>query len=99
VICGHVHQSPFITNGSWYDRIGATWVFNTGLQPGRPPTYIVLELDRGKAYWLAGGQAQWTDLHAPLQRPARAIVEPPDWLITLGRIADPILAKPASATG
>jgi Icc-related predicted phosphoesterase len=99
VICGHVHQSPFITNGSWYDRIGATWVFNTGLQPGRPPSHIVLDLDRGKAYWLAVGQAQWIDLHAPLHRPAQAIVEPPDWLISLGRIADPILARPAEPAG
>jgi hypothetical protein len=74
-------------------------VFNPGLQPGRPPSHIVLDLDRGKAYWLAVGQAQWIDLHAPLHRPAQAIVEPPDWLISLGRIADPILARPAEPAG
>ena len=32
VISGHVHQSPFIADGSWFDRLGTTWVFNTGLQ-------------------------------------------------------------------
>ena len=37
VISGHVHQSPFISEGSWFDRLGETWVFNAGLQPGRPP--------------------------------------------------------------
>ena len=99
VISGHVHQSPFITDGSWYDRLGATWVFNTGLQPGRPPTHIVLDIDEGKAFWLAAGEAQWIDLNAPLQRPARMIEEPPDWLISLGRIADPSLARSRSAAG
>ena len=45
VISGHVHESPFIPNGSWFDRLGTTWVFNTGLQHGRPPVCIVLDLD------------------------------------------------------
>ena len=54
VISGHVHQSPFIADGSWFDRLGTTWVFNTGLQPGRPPTHIVLDIDDGTAFWLAG---------------------------------------------
>lgn len=99
VISGHVHQSPFITNGSWFDRLGETWVFNTGLQPGRPPTYIVLDLDADKAFWLAAGQAQWIDLAAPLQRPAAGITEPPEWLTFLDRIADPSLAPPRAAAG
>jgi Icc-related predicted phosphoesterase len=99
VISGHVHQSPFITDGSWYDRLGGTWVFNTGLQPGRPPTHIVLDIDERKAFWLAAGEAQWIDLNAPLQRPARTIEDPPDWLISLGRTADPSLARSRSAAG
>ncbi|MCP3462346.1 metallophosphoesterase [Bradyrhizobium sp. CCGUVB23] len=97
VISGHVHQSPFITEGSWYDRLGTTWVFNAGLQHGRPPTHIVLDLDAGKAFWLAAGEAQWIDLDAPLRRPAAAITQPPDWLTFLDRIADPSLAKPPAA--
>jgi Icc-related predicted phosphoesterase len=99
VISGHVHQSPFITDGSWYDRLGATWVFNAGLQHGRPPTHIVLDLDAAKAFWLAAGEAQWIDLDAPLRRPAMAITEPPDWLTFLDRIADPSLARPPAAAG
>ena len=72
VISGHVHQSPFIPDGSWFDRLGDTWVFNTGLQPGRPPVHIVLDIDDGTAFWLAAGDAQCIDLNAPLQRPASA---------------------------
>ncbi|KYH02903.1 metallophosphoesterase family protein [Bradyrhizobium sp. DOA1] len=99
VISGHVHQSPFIQDGSWYDRLDRTWIFNAGLQPARPPTYIVLDLDADKAFWLAAGEAQWIDLNAPLQRPAAAIAAPPDWLTSLDRIADPSLAKPPAAAG
>ena len=84
VISGHVHQSPFIPDGSWFDRLGDTWVFNAGLQPGRPPTYIVLDLDDGKAFWLAAGDAQWIDLDAPLQRPAAQIIDPPALAHILG---------------
>ena len=99
VISGHVHQSPFIPSGSWFDRIGTTWVFNTGLQPGRPPVYIVLDLTQEKAFWLAAGDAQMIDLKAPLSRPAAPLRDAPDWLISLDRIADPSLARPASAAG
>jgi Icc-related predicted phosphoesterase len=103
VISGHVHQSPFVPDGSWFDRFGESWVFNTGLQPGRPPTTIVIEIDAGQhkrqAFWLAAGQAQWIDLDAPLRRPAAPVTDPPAWLTSLDRIADPILAKPAAAAG
>jgi Icc-related predicted phosphoesterase len=99
VLSGHVHQSPFIPAGSWYDRVRTTWVFNAGLQPGRPPTYIVLDLDEGAAFWLAAGERQWIDLNAPLQRPAAPIEDSPAWLTSLGRIPDPTLARPAAAAG
>jgi hypothetical protein len=99
VISGHVHQSPFIPDGSWFDRLGVTWVFNTGLQPGRPPTHIVLDIDDGTAFWLAAGDEQCIDLNAPLRRPGARIEDPPAWLTSLGRISDPSLARPASATG
>ena len=99
VISGHVHQSPFINDGSWFDRLGDTWVFNTGLQPGRPPVYIVLDIDDGTAFWLPAGDARYIDLKAPLARPALPIVQPPAWLISLDQIADPSLAKPQTAAG
>jgi Icc-related predicted phosphoesterase len=93
VISGHVHQSPFIPDGSWFDRLGGTWVFNSGLQPGRPPVYIVLDIDSNTAFWLPLGDEQCIDLDAPLQRPAAPISNPPAWLTSLGRIADPNLAR------
>ena len=99
VISGHVHQSNLIPNGSWFDRLGTSWIFNSGLQHGRPPVYIVLDLDEDAAFWLAAGDAQRIDLRAPLLRPAAEIENPPPWLISLGRIADPSLARPASAAG
>ena len=94
-----MHQSPFNTDGSWFDRLGETWVFNTGLQPGRPPVYIVLDLDEATAFWLAAEDAQSIDLKAPLQRPAATIKAAPPWLTSLDRIADPNLAKPVTAEG
>jgi Icc-related predicted phosphoesterase len=99
VISGHVHQSPFIPEGSWFDQLGNTWVFNAGLQSGRPPVHIVLDIDGGTAFWLAAGDEQCIDLNAPLQRPAAVVADPPAWLTSLGRIADPNLARPLSAAG
>jgi Icc-related predicted phosphoesterase len=99
VISGHVHQSPFIPDGSWFDRLGDTWVFNTGLQPGRPPAYVVIDFDESRTYWLAAGEAQWIDLGAPLRRPALPVTDPPAWLTSLDQIADPTLARlPAAAS-
>jgi len=74
--------------------------FNTGLQPGRPPVYIVLDIDDGRAFWLSAASEQCIDLNAPLQR-AGSACQPirPAWLTSLGQIADPILARPPSATG
>jgi Icc-related predicted phosphoesterase len=96
VVSGHVHQSPFIADGSWFDRLGETWIFNAGMQPGRPPTYVVLDLDVGAAFWLAAGDAQWIDLKEPLRRPAHTIVAAPPWLRALDRISDPSRATPVS---
>ena len=49
VLTGHIHQSPFIADGGWADRIGDTWVFNPGRQPGPVPAHVVLELEAGQA--------------------------------------------------
>ncbi len=51
VLCGHVHQSPFKSDGSWADRIGNTWVFNAGHQIGGVPAHIELDLSRHQARW------------------------------------------------
>ncbi len=56
VLCGHVHQSPFASAGSWSDQLGPTVVFNAGRQRGPVPTHIELDTDTGRATWrsLAG---------------------------------------------
>jgi len=60
VLCGHVHQSPFSSNGAWIDRIGSTLVFNAGRQIGPVPTRIDLDTDEESARWvsLAGDEAR-----------------------------------------
>jgi Icc-related predicted phosphoesterase len=99
VISGHVHQSPFVRDGSWYDRIGDTWAFNAGHQYGRPPAHIVLDFDARQAFWLSAAGEEVIDLAAPLQRPAAPITAATDWLTALYRVRDPSPATPAMAAG
>jgi Icc-related predicted phosphoesterase len=51
VLAGHVHQAPFTPDGSWADRIGDTWVFNTGRQIGPVPAHIEVDTTEGRATW------------------------------------------------
>src|SRR5207245_769314 len=44
VISGHVHQSPFVRNGSRFDRLGEPCAFNVGHQFRLPQAHFVLEL-------------------------------------------------------
>ncbi len=53
VLCGHVHQSPFASAGSWVDQIGSTFVFNAGRQIGPVPTRIELDTDADLATWVS----------------------------------------------
>ncbi len=84
VLSGHVHQSPFIPDGSWVDRIGPTWVFNAGQQPGALPTHIVIDTDAGEAMWFSAVSHQFVRLDRPLERPVPRLEAIPDWL----RVAD-----------
>jgi Icc-related predicted phosphoesterase len=97
VLSGHVHQSPFIKDGSWFDRLGDTWVFNVGQQFGRPPAHIMLDLESNKAYWFSAAGEQSIDLGRPLQRPADNLAALPDWLTAVNRAAAPA-AGPSPAT-
>ena len=45
VLCGHIHNAPFVNQGSWVDRIGDTWVLNPGHQIGPVPAHIELALE------------------------------------------------------
>jgi Icc-related predicted phosphoesterase len=51
VLSGHIHNSPFYSEGSWVDRVGQTWVFNPGRQIGPEPASISLDLATMTAEW------------------------------------------------
>jgi Icc-related predicted phosphoesterase len=51
VLCGHVHESPFKTDGKWIDRIGSTVVFNAGRQRGPVPARVEIDTRTGSAAW------------------------------------------------
>lgn len=51
VLCGHIHQAPFVTGGGWAERRGDTWLFNAGYQRGQIPCHVSLDLERRTAAW------------------------------------------------
>lgn len=51
VLCGHIHNAPFLEHGAWCDRIDNTLVFNPGRQIGPVPTHIVLDTEQRAAAW------------------------------------------------
>jgi Icc-related predicted phosphoesterase len=51
VLSGHIHNAPFVPQGSWIDRIGKTWVFNPGKQIGPYPTYLIFDLEHLNVKW------------------------------------------------
>ncbi len=89
VLSGHVHQSPFTRQGSWADRIGATWVFNAGHQIGPLPSHIVVDTERPGAYWCSLAATEETSLTATTGRPFPPIADPPAWLVAMARPAAP----------
>ncbi|MEM9399878.1 MAG: metallophosphoesterase [Verrucomicrobiota bacterium] len=53
VFSGHVHESPFVPNGSWCDLIGETWVFNTGRELSFRPTHLTFDTDACEICWFS----------------------------------------------
>ena len=51
VLSGHIHNAPFVNQGSWIDRIGKTWVFNPGKQIGPFPAFLVFDLAAMSVAW------------------------------------------------
>ena len=51
VLCGHIHQAPFVPHGGWVERRGATWLFNGGHQLGPVPTNVSIDLTASRASW------------------------------------------------
>lgn len=64
VLTGHVHQAPFVDGGAWADRIGDTWVFNAGHEPGPVPSHIVIDVDEAQATWFASTERRTVALGA-----------------------------------
>ena len=62
VLSGHIHNAPFAEAGSWIDRIGRTWVFNTGKQPGAQPTTLTIDLATMTAEWTSAWDRSVRDL-------------------------------------
>lgn len=80
VFSGHVHQSPFVQNGSWADMIGGAWCFNAGHQFGSPPAYVALDTCTEEAVWVSAMGVQSVKLRSPLQRPIPPLARLPQWV-------------------
>ena len=57
VLCGHIHQAPFVDGGGWAEQRGATWLFNGGHQRGQTPSHVFLDLDERTATWWSSESA------------------------------------------
>jgi Icc-related predicted phosphoesterase len=64
VLCGHIHQSPWVEGGSWYGRIGSTWAFNAGHVRARVPPHIVIDTELDIADWSGSGEVGHLDLRS-----------------------------------
>ncbi|MEM0967545.1 MAG: metallophosphoesterase [Verrucomicrobiota bacterium] len=53
VFCGHIHNSPFRSGGSWHDKVDGCWVFNSGKQIGEIPAHISIDFDKKEATWVS----------------------------------------------
>ncbi|MFK8025755.1 MAG: metallophosphoesterase [Ilumatobacter sp.] len=51
VLTGHVHDSPFRSDGSWHDRIGETLVVNAGRHTGPMPAHAIIDTAAGSIEW------------------------------------------------
>jgi Icc-related predicted phosphoesterase len=62
VLCGHVHQAPWVEGGSWHARLGRSWIFNAGQQVGKVPPHITIDLAEGTAEWFGVFETQRVSL-------------------------------------
>jgi len=66
VLSGHIHNAPFVADGSWIDRIGQTWVFNPGRQIGPFPSFLVFDLDQMTMEWISLEEQEQRSLAEPV---------------------------------
>lgn len=89
VLSGHVHQAPYVADGSWVDRIGPTWIFNTGHYLGAPPAHVIIDTDACEALWFSAAGNQYVRLNHPLERPVADLATIPGWLTAGDRSPGP----------
>lgn len=77
VLTGHIHEAPFVENGSWVDRINTTWVFNSGRQKGPFPPHVIFDLAKNVAIWRSTQESQWVDLSRPFAGRPATLAESP----------------------
>lgn len=92
VFAGHVHQAPFVKDGSWVDRVGKTWVFNAGHQYGAPPAHLIVDTEEREALWFSAAGRERVKLDEPLVRPVEKLLGTPSWLTSADRPPDPVPA-------
>jgi hypothetical protein len=44
--------------GGWIDRIGNTWLFNAGHQPGPVPCHVMIDTDAETATWMSATERE-----------------------------------------
>lgn len=86
VFAGHVHTAPFVSGGSWIDRIGETWVFNAGYQIGPVPAYVVINTAEDDILWFSTAQREAQRLGEMLMRPVGKLGDVPAWFTDADRI-------------
>lgn len=62
VFSGHIHNAPYLAEGGWHTRIGRSWIFNPGKQPGGEPTRIVVDLAARRAEWISAEGSEAIEL-------------------------------------
>lgn len=67
VFSGHIHNAPFYADGSWVGRMGKTWVFNPGRQPGPCPTHLAIDLENLTVSWISAEGAEVRQLATPAE--------------------------------
>jgi len=82
VLSGHIHQSPFVKGGSWVDRMGSTFVFNTGCHSGAPPAHIMFDTAAREVVWMSSAGIQSFRWDEPLTLPLPRLTRPPAWVMS-----------------
>ncbi len=70
ILGGHIHNAPFVRNGSWIDQMEDTFLFNSGRQIGGVPTFTLIDTEAENAKWISIENAEQADLRGTLQRRA-----------------------------